>query len=90
MIAPNTGYAPVNKGHSAIERGSRVFCRYTVYNNRAKTDLPVIVDGTAQECAQALKMSSANSFYSTVDRVRKGRNKKYTIIPRLVDEPEEF
>ena len=90
MIARNSGYAPLNKGHSAAEKGSRAFCRYTVYNNRAKSDLPVIVDGTATECVLAMKLSSLDSFYCTVDRVRKGKNKKYTIIPRLVDEPEDL
>lgn len=89
MIAPNTGYAPLNKGHSAGEVGIRAFCRYTVYNNRAKVDLPVIVDGTASECAKALKMSSENSFFSMVARVRSGKNKKYTVMTRFLDEDEE-
>lgn len=86
---PNTGYAPLNKGHTAGEAGIRAFCRYTVYNNRAKVDLPVIVDGTAQECAKALKMASVNSFYSMVNRVRVGKNKKYTVITRFLDEDED-
>lgn len=89
MIAPNSGYAPLNKGHTAGEFGTRAFCRYTIYNNRAKTDLPVIVDGTATECAKALKMSSENSFYCMVNRARIGKNKKYTVITRFLDEDED-
>jgi hypothetical protein len=85
MIAADTGYSPTIRGHRAIT-GGRNFCRYTVYNN--KTDFPVIVDGTAEECSKALNRSR-NSFYCLVDRVRKGKNRKFTILQRMVDEEDE-
>lgn len=49
---------------------------YTVYDN--KTDMPVIIDGTAKECAKAmgLKMSS---FYPIVRRSKMGVLKKWYI-----------
>lgn len=84
MIAANSGFVPVNKGHR-IEKGSRFFCRYTIYDNR--TDFPIVVDGTAAECAQVLNRSR-NSFYCMVDRVRKGKNKRYTILQRMADEED--
>ena len=85
MIATNSGFVPVNRGHR-IAKGSWHFCRYSVYDN--KTDFPVIIDGTADECARALNRSR-NSFYCLVNRVRKGRNKRYTILQRMVDEEED-
>lgn len=84
MIAANSGFVPVNRGHRIVP-GSRYFCRYSVYDNR--TDLPIIIDGTADECAKALKRSR-NSFYCMVDRVRKGKNKRYTVLQRMVDEED--
>lgn len=84
MIAVNSGFIPANRGHRIV-KGSRYFCRYTVYDNR--TDFPVVVDGTADECARALKRSR-NSFYCLVNRVHKGKNKRYTILSRMVDEEE--
>lgn len=44
--------------------------RYTVYNN--KTDFPVIVDGTAQECAKAMGMT-IDSFYCALARFKRPR-----------------
>lgn len=73
------------QGHQKAAAG-RNFCRYSVYEN--KTDRPVIIDGTADECAAALKRSR-NSFYCLVNRVAKGRIKKYTILRRFEDEEEE-
>lgn len=84
MIAKNSGYAPINKGHIAGEKG--LFCRYSVYLN--KTDMPVIIDGTAVECARVLNMTQ-NSFYCMVNRTRIGKNKRYTVLTRLLDEPED-
>lgn len=60
--------------------------RYTVYNN--KTDFPVIVDGDAKECAKAMGISM-RSFYYTVNRVKNGKNKKWTILKSHVNELEE-
>ena len=85
MIAPNSGYAPLNKGHKAMA-GSRNFCRYSIYDNR--TDMPIIIDGTAKECAEAFG-TTTNSFYCMVNRVRLGKNKRYTVLTRMLDEPEE-
>lgn len=71
-----------NAGHKAEGRD---FCRYTVYDN--KTDRAVIYDGTANECAQALGRSR-NSFYCMVDRVRKGKNHRWTVLQRYCDEDD--
>lgn len=84
MIAAGSGFVPVNRGHRIVS-GSRHFCRYSVYDNR--TDFPIIIDGTADECAKALNRSR-NSFYCMVDRVRKGKNKRYTVLQRMVDEED--
>lgn len=84
MIAANSGYEPANKGHRILP-GARNFCRYSVYDNR--TDFPLIIDGTAEECARVLNRSR-DSFYSMVDRVRKGKNKRYTVLKRMVDEED--
>ena len=73
-----------NKGHQKAEIG-RNFCRYSVYEN--KTDRPIIIDGTADQCAAVLHRSR-NSFYCLVNRVRKGRVKKYAILRRYEDEEE--
>lgn len=49
---------------------------YTVYNN--KTDMPVVIDGTAEESAKAMKMTLA-SFYSAVTHSKTGKIKKWYI-----------
>lgn len=49
---------------------------YTVYNN--KTDMPVIIDGTAEECAKAMGIK-VSSFYPAVTRTKKGQQKKWYI-----------
>lgn len=84
MIVANTGFVPANRGHQATGPG-RSFCLYTVYDNR--TDFPLIIDGTADECAKVLRRSR-NSFYCMVDRVRKGKNKRFTVLRRMVDEDD--
>lgn len=49
---------------------------YTVYNN--KTDMPVIIDGTAEQAAKAMGISF-KTFYSAVTFARNGRIKKWHI-----------
>ena len=49
---------------------------YTIYLN--KTD-EVVAFGSSRECAKALGMSR-DSFYSMVSRVKKGKNRKYSIV----------
>lgn len=62
------------------QRGRPQTKLYTVYNN--KTDFPVIVDGTAAECAAAMGLATVKNFYNTVARVRNGSLKKWTILCR--------
>lgn len=51
--------------------------RYIIYNNKNKdNDLPLIVDGTANECAAMMGISMA-TFYCYVTRPVR----KWTIIP---------
>ena len=50
--------------------------RYTVWDNR--TDELVILDGTARECAEAMKVK-ISTFYSLVTWTESGRNKKWHI-----------
>lgn len=69
-------------GHRKGEHG-RHFCVYTVYNNR--TDFPVIVDGTAQECANAMGVLVA-TFYSLISWTENGKIKKWTILKSYLDE----
>ena len=49
---------------------------YTVYNN--KTDMPVIIDGTAEECAKAMGIKLC-SFYPAVRHAKTGKTKKWYI-----------
>lgn len=57
---------------------------YSVYDRR--TDEPVVIYGTAQECMEILGVT-LNTFYIYVTRTRKGFGKrKYDI---YVDDPEE-
>lgn len=49
---------------------------YTVYNN--KTDMPVIIDGTAEQTAKAMGISFS-TFYSAVTLARKGKIRKWHI-----------
>ncbi|MBR4077552.1 MAG: hypothetical protein IKK17_02995 [Oscillospiraceae bacterium] len=68
-------------------RGREPWVRYTVYDN--KTDLPIIVDGTAKECARAMNRSEA-SFRSAVTRCEQGKNRRWTIYKSAADELEEL
>lgn len=70
------------KGHNR-PRGS--WLNYTVYDN--KTDFPIIVGGTARECANAMGIT-LESFYNAVDRCRKGKNNRWTILAEWEDEEE--
>ena len=78
-------FIPVIKGQRKGANG-RKFCMYSVYDNR--TDFPIVIDATAEECARALKRS-LNSFYCLVSRVLKGSNKRYTVLRRFVDEEDD-
>ena len=70
-------------GHRCGEKGK--FCRYSVWRN--KNDQPIIIDGTATECAKVMGISNG-SFRSICVRVWQGKNKKYTIIRRWLDDDE--
>ena len=77
-------FVPANKGHRKGACG-RQFCMYSVYDN--KTDLPIVIDATAEECARILKRS-VNSLYCLVCRVLKGEIKRYTVLRRFADEED--
>ena len=74
-----------NENHRCGQE-TRNFCLYTVYNN--KTDMPVVIDGNAAQCAAAMGMS-INGFYKTVSYVRSGKNKKWHIERYFIDEMEK-
>ena len=59
--------------------------RYTVYDNR--TDLPVIVCGLAEECADAMGVV-VSTFYSYLSPSRKWRGERWTVIKE--EKCEEF
>lgn len=50
------------------------YCTYTVYHRR--TDFPVIIGGTAKECAAAMKIS-LGSFHTIYTKLKNG-NKRAT------------
>lgn len=62
--------------------GPHAYCVYTIYD---KNDFPLIVDGTAQECADLLGIK-LNSFYSAVYRAKKGLLRFRCIMSRFIDE----
>lgn len=75
-----------NRRHK--DKTSRTYCKailYTVWNN--KTDELVILDGTADECCKAMGISKY-SFNSLVTRARQGKNKKWIIETRKIEEEE--
>lgn len=49
---------------------------YAVYS---KTD-ELLALGNAEECVRAMGLANVKSFYSIVSRVRRGLNKKYSIV----------
>ena len=80
---PRKGQPGTTAGHRKAD--PKAYCLYTIYD---KNDFPVIVDGTAQECADLLGIK-LNSFYSAVYRAKKGRLRYRCILRRFIDE-EEF
>lgn len=74
-------------GHRCVTRGHRKvggsWTRYTVYDNR--TDELVILDGTARECARAMKLT-LGSFQSAVTHARTGKVKRWHIERCFSDE----
>ena len=54
---------------------------YTVYDNR--TDMPVIIDGTAEESARAMNIVYT-TFRSVVTRSKLGKNKRWYIETRCI------
>ena len=86
------------KTPSAVARHGRQYCSrkcagagrnrlYTVYNN--KTDMPVIVAGTVEECCKAMGVK-LSSFYSLRTKCNQGKVAKWTILNEgLADESEE-
>ena len=77
-------FVPANKVHRKGPAGC-MFCMYSIYDNR--TDLPLVIDATAEKCARVLNRS-VNSFYCMVSRVAKGKNKRYAVLRRHIDEEE--
>ena len=77
------GMSNTVKGHQASRRGGKkVYCVYSVYDT--KTTLPVIIDGTAAECANVMGIKIA-SFYSALDRQKKGLLRGWEIFTRFLD-----
>ena len=62
-------------GRRGIKKGT-IYKLYTIYNN--KTDMPVIIDGTAEQCAKAMGMKLC-SFYPAVTLAKTGKIKKWYI-----------
>lgn len=58
---------------------NKPYLAYTIWNN--KTDELVILDGTAEECAEAMGMTVA-TFRSIMTKVKQGLIKKWTIKKR--------
>lgn len=63
--------------------------RYTVYNRR--TDFPVIIGGTARECAAAMKISlgSFHSIYTKLKNGSKQASRKWEIFRDDLEDMEE-
>lgn len=66
---------------------TRYFCLYTVYDEK-NGGLPIIVDGTAEECASLMGITK-RSFFIYMWRMKKGLIKKWFIESRYVDEGGE-
>jgi hypothetical protein len=60
---------------------------YSVYDNA--TDMPIIIDGTAKECAAAMGVR-LQSFYRTVTRQKNGKSKRFAVMWRFTDEQEDL
>lgn len=59
---------------------------YTVYDNG--TDFPVCVYATAREAKEKMGLKTMNSFYSTISKVRNGKNNRWTIVEEDEDPSE--
>lgn len=59
---------------------------YTVYNRR--TDFPVIIGGTARECAVAMKIT-LESFYTKLKNGHRKATRKWEIFRDDADDLEE-
>ena len=75
----------VTKNHK-MSKSLKCFCLYTVYDEK-NNGLPLIVDGTAEECASLMGITR-RSFYIYMWRMKKGLVKKWFIESRYVDEGE--
>lgn len=64
------------------------FCLYTVYDEK-NNGLPIIVDGTAEECAKLMGITKRN-FYIYMWRLKKGLVKRWFIEQRYIDESGEI
>lgn len=51
---------------------------YTVYDNR--TDFPVCIDATAHQAMRSMGITTLNSFYSTISKVRSGKSKRWAVV----------
>lgn len=60
---------------------------YTVYDNR--TDFPVVIGGTARECAAAMKIS-VGSFHTTYTKQKNGHPKATRKWDIFRDEPGDM
>lgn len=69
---------PSGRPKGRATRKEKLVC-YTVY--RCSTDLPVIIGGTARECAAAMKitMGSFHTIYSKQKNGRKQATRKWEI-----------
>ena len=61
--------------------------RYSVYNRR--TDLPVIIGGTARECAAAMGIKF-NSFHGIYTKLKNGNKKASRKWEIFRDDPEDM
>ena len=57
--------------------GGPVKSRWTVYNN--KTDMPVMIDGTVEECAKAMGVT-VSYFHKCCYLTKRGQCRKWCII----------
>ena len=74
------------KNHSKKNKFN-CYCLYTVYDEK-HDGLPIIIDGTAEECARLMGLTK-RSFFIYVWRMKKGLLKKWFIESSYVDEGEE-
>lgn len=75
-----------NLGHKT-NSGERNFCTYTVYDERS--DMPIIVEGTAKECAKAMGIKLC-TFYSNISKEEKGIVRRWKILKSYTDGKRDF